>query len=257
MRRGQAHGLELLKRNVWLEPLNDLTGFEFMEAVDRFLEQWPAEVVVINPLEAYLGEDTKDKKTIALFFRNWLNPILTKHNCAAIIIHHTPKTNFSDTTKWKASDWMYSGSGDAGLTNWARAILVIDPTDVQGTYKFIAAKRGKRIGWGYEYPVFETYWSHSRAEGKLLWVPANEAEIKASSKTEKTEDDLLAILPLSEELAKVEIQDLAKTKLGIGRDRAWELLKRLVESGKVSPKLYPRKGTNPEKKYIKTGDLTD
>jgi hypothetical protein len=65
-----------------------------------------------------------------------------------VIIHHTPKTNFRDTTEWKPSDWMYSGAGAAVLTNWARAYLVIDPCETHGLYKFIAAKRGKRIGWG-------------------------------------------------------------------------------------------------------------
>jgi len=49
---------------------------------------------------------------------------------------------------------MYSGSGASCLTNWARAYLVIEPTELHGVYKFIAAKRGERIAWGYERPVF-------------------------------------------------------------------------------------------------------
>ena len=43
---------------------------------------------------------------------------------------------------------MYAAAGNADLTNWARAILVIEPTHVEGVFEFIAAKRGKRIGWG-------------------------------------------------------------------------------------------------------------
>jgi RecA-family ATPase len=49
----------LLERNVWLEPLNDLTGLEFIRAVDGFLDEWPADIVIINPLTAYLGATTR------------------------------------------------------------------------------------------------------------------------------------------------------------------------------------------------------
>jgi hypothetical protein len=42
---------------------------------------------------------------------------------------------------------MYAGAGAADITNWARAILIADPTDDPVIFKFIAAKRGGRIGW--------------------------------------------------------------------------------------------------------------
>jgi hypothetical protein len=187
---------ELFRQNVWLERVNDLTGYEFIEALDGFLAQRPTDIVIINPLTAYLGADDKDSKTATLFLRNWLNPVLSKHNCAAIIIHHTPKTNFASMDNYKPSDWMYRGAGAATITHWARAILVIDPGKNPSVYCFHAAKRGQRIGWGYESPVYETYWSHSQ-DGKLLWIPANEAQIKAEGKTQKdlTPSDLLPYIP--------------------------------------------------------------
>jgi hypothetical protein len=166
-----GEAFELFRQNVWLERLNDLTGYEFIEALDGFLMQRPTDLVIVNPLTAYLGADDKDTKAATLFLRNWLNPVVSKHNCAAIIIHHSPKTNFASTDNYKPSDWMYRGAGAATITNWARAILVIDPGKNPNVYRFIAAKRGKRIGRGYESLVYETHWSHSH-DGKLLWVPA-------------------------------------------------------------------------------------
>jgi hypothetical protein len=50
------------------------------------------------------------------------------------------------------------------------------------------------------------------------------------------------------------IRQLAKN-VGINRDPADELLKQLVESGKVSEILTPRKGTNPERKYVRNQDF--
>ena len=122
----------MVDQNTWIELVNDLTSFEFLAALDGFLTQRPADLVWINPYTAYLGAEIKDDKANNLFLRTGLNPILTRHNCAAIPIHHTPKTNFRDTSDWKASDWMYAGAGAAAFTNWARAILVIDPTDTPG-----------------------------------------------------------------------------------------------------------------------------
>jgi hypothetical protein len=129
----------------------------------------------------------KNSEANNLLLRTGLNPILKKHDCAVILIHHTPKTNFNGTENYKPSDWMYRGSGSADITNWARAIMVIDPCANMGTFKFIAAKRGKRIGGGNEYPVYEEYFSHCKEEGKLLWVPSSEDEIRmaASSKRKR------------------------------------------------------------------------
>jgi hypothetical protein len=147
---------------------------------------------------------------------------------------------------------MYSGSGASCLTNWDRAYLVIEPTELHGVYKFIAAKRGERIGWGYDHPVSQTFWSHCRESGKLLWVPATEAEIKSSIKAEKTADDLLKVIPIGEELRIEKILQIAKTDLSIGQNRTRALLRDLVDCDKVVTVLHQRSGTNPEKRYKKT-----
>jgi hypothetical protein len=62
---------------------------------------------------------------------------LTTNGVAAIFIHHTPKTTNRDTSEWEETEWMYSGSGVAGITNWARAYIAIDPRKgAPGVYKF-------------------------------------------------------------------------------------------------------------------------
>jgi RecA-family ATPase len=238
---------EELRRNVWLERLNDLTGHEFVQALDGFLKQRPADIVIINPLTAYLGADDKDTKAATLFLRNWLNPVLSNHSCAAIIIHHTPKTNFASTENYKPSDWMYRGAGAATITNWARAILVIDPGKDPNVYRFIAAKRGKRIGWGYESPVFETYWSHSH-DGKLLWVPANEAQIKAEAKTSRNLEpaDLLPFVP-DEPVIIEQIIEAVRGKIGEKKVRAFA--KVLLAEGKIRSVEIKRARARPEVKY--------
>jgi len=128
---------ELVRENTQIEFVNDLSGDPFLKVLDFFLTQRPVDLVWLNPYSAYLGASVQDDAANVQFLRSRLNPILCRRRCGALIIHHTPKTNFRDTTDWKHSDWMYAGAGAAVLTNWARAIIVIDPTPKPGLYRFM------------------------------------------------------------------------------------------------------------------------
>src|SRR5271166_2482915 len=132
---------ELVRRNTHVEWVNDVTGLAFFDALDDFLTQFPADLVFINPYTAYQGGDIRDDQLNNDFLRVHLTRIMNKHNCGAIPIHHTPKTNFQNTEQYSWFDWMYTMAGGSALTNWARSILVVAPSDMPGTYRFIAAKR--------------------------------------------------------------------------------------------------------------------
>jgi hypothetical protein len=244
--------IRMVDTNTFVEPCNDLCSGKFLESVDSFLEQRPSDLLWINPFSAYLGADVKNSEANNLFLRTGLNPILKKHDCAVIVVHHTPKTNFNGTENYKPSDWMYRGAGSADITNWARAIMVIDPCANMGTFKFIAAKRGKRIGWGNEYPVYEEYFSHCKEEGKLLWLPSSQDEIRmaASSKRETVAKDLLPFIPDDEEANNEQIH-AAINHAGrtVGINKVKTLLSELVTAGLICRIEVPRRGTRAEVKY--------
>jgi len=248
---------KLVGSNTHVEFVNDVNGKGFLRLCDAFLTQWKADLLWINPYTAYLGADIKDDGENTRFLRNGLNPILTKHDCGAVVIHHTPKTNFRDTTNWRPSDWMYSGAGAAVLTNWARAYLAIDPCEDPGVYKFIAAKRGKRIGWGDRFPVFEQFWAHSTEEGQLLWLPANQDQVLAAkSKSQKGPDDLLPLIPAIDPIIRDRLFFLAKEKQGLGENKVRGFLKLLIEDGKIKEEPIKREGASKYAKatpgYIRT-----
>jgi hypothetical protein len=122
------------------------TGIDLLGNVVRpLLEKQRPDLVRLNPLQAYLGGHIKDPEVTSDFLRIGLNPLLAQYQCACIVVHQTPKTNFRDTAPWTASDWMYAGAGAADIMNWARAILIIDPTDDPRMFRFVAAKRASRI----------------------------------------------------------------------------------------------------------------
>jgi AAA domain len=242
---------------------NDLVGYRFIEALRERLTQArtdgkPFDLVIINPFTVFLGADPKDADACTKFLNERLNPILSEFAIGAILIHHTPKTNFRDTTDWRPSDWMYSGAGAAVMTNWARAYLVIDPCDVHGVYKFIAAKRGKRIGWGDHVPVFETFWAHSQEEGQLLWLPATADQIAlAKPAAKKTPDDVLTLIPLLDPSPLGQIQFEASQKWGLGMHKVREFVNVLVHQGKIFKHEFPRPRTNPEIKFSRTPPSED
>jgi hypothetical protein len=237
----------LVNANTWVEHINDVCGDAFIAELGPILEQRPADLVIVNPLTAYLGSDEKDTEACTRFLRNRLNPLLTKHKCAAVIIHHTPKTNFNSTQDYRAADWMYRGSGAATLTNWARAYLTIDRCDnQQGTYRFIAAKRGQRIGWADDAgnPVFEKHFRHSNVPGVILWDAVAEKDApKVNSKFKTVDlDQLLALVPVLDPELKANFHQRAADKLQVGINKIEAAMRQLHIDGKVFSRSMPNPG---------------
>jgi AAA domain len=225
-----------------------LTGWEFLEQVVKLqLEERKPDILRINPLQAYLGGDIKNPEVTARFLRNSLNPLLAQYQCAAIIVHHTPKTNFRDTKEWKANDWMYAGAGSADITNWCRAVLIIDPTDDPRIFRFIAAKRASRIGWQNELTgerEFIRHFGHAN-NGSIFWREALEDEVKQAGKAQKQAKDLLLLIPEAGSIAKSVLLSRL-SEIGIGQGKGKGFLAELVSQGAAFEWRVPRPRTNPE-----------
>jgi hypothetical protein len=225
------------------------TGALFLQDVVRpLLERHRPDILRIDPLLAYLGDDPTDMKALAAFCRHGLNPLLEEFRCAVILNHHTPKTTNRDTTLWRASDWMYSGAGGADLTNWARAIIVIEPTTNPAAFKFIGAKRTKRLQWSNEQGETEFQRLFCHSENSIAWRDATEAEVEGvrpkNGKAEASEEELISFVPISGSLPKDEL--LARwNKKGIGEKKCRSLLSLMLADGKVFEWRIARSGTRP------------
>jgi RecA-family ATPase len=234
---------KLVEQNTWVETVNNIRGEKFTKALDTILTLKPCDLCWINPYAVYVGGSIRDDDANNRFLYEWLNPVLEKHNCGAPILAHTPKTQFRDTTKFKPTDWMYAGAGAAVLTQWARGIIVIDPSEVAGVYRFIAAKREKRLGWDNN----ELYFAHS-GEGKLLWVPASKEQKRAAEKSAKNAktvdlDRVLEIVPALDPELKTIIESRVRSTLSVGRNLAKEALGIL----QYQQKIFTRYMDNPAK----------
>jgi len=251
--------LQFLRENTRFEYRNDLTGDKFLRALDSFLSEWTADLVIINPLTGFLLADLKDEERVANFLRARLNPILAKHRCAAFVVRHTPKTNFTRLENMQWYDWMYAMSGCASLTNWARAVLVLAPSKIPGTYRLIAAKRFHEIQW-----TEREYWfAHSneaiQCNGQTMnvirWVPATGDQIATAKPTLKTKkhipdcEEVWAKMSPVEDYTRPLFEELCRKEFKLGEKKAGSILQAMCDMGLAQVSEEKRPGTNPLKRY--------
>lgn len=206
---------ELIEQNTWIETVNDKIGPKAIQIIDQILSKRPCDLLILNPYTAYLPGSIMDDEANSAFLRADLQRLANKHNCALLIVHHTPKTNFRGSTKsWSIMDWMYSGAGAAVLTNWARAILAIDPLGASGVFRFIAAKRGARIGW--EEPI--NYFRHDVRPGVLLWSKASPSEVASAKKNGSSHpgavssQTVIESVPVLDGISMTRLREVLETK---------------------------------------------
>lgn len=224
MRDGIIHGLHLspteintVKSRVLVFTEDAKTGRELVALADRLLGTNQADLLCLDPALSYLGGEANSQKDVGGFLRNLLNPVIHRHGCGCVLVHHTNKPpTGKEKTDWQAGDFAYLGAGSAEWANWARAVLALRSIGSHDVYELRAGKRGSRLGWKDEDG------SHSYArlighstDGHIYWRDASEDELNRGGRPkDHNAEDMLGLLP-AEGLSSTEWQRLAKTECGI------------------------------------------
>jgi len=136
--------LHVLKRNLIFVRDTIHTGFEFCESIQRLIDKHEPDLVWVDPLLSFIGDDISKQQVCSQFLRNWIGPISEATGVCWMFVHHTGKPMDPKTKKgWTNTDHSYSGIGSSELTNWARAVCVLTRINTQ-TFELKLAKRGKR-----------------------------------------------------------------------------------------------------------------
>lgn len=222
------------------------SGDVFMAQLDTLATRYTPDLIVIDPALAYVNGDTKDAEAVGAFLRRGLNPILHRHNCGGIVVHHTTKQRADGPQA--THDFLYSGAGSIEWTNWARAVLSLE-TKGNGCFALHAPKRGSRIGWKLPdgRPEFVRFIRHARSPGTICWQDVDAGEVEQVSRTGKSKADLLAHVPATEPIPQTVLLEKANAA-GIGQKKARAFLDELITDGALHLWLVKRKGTNPEKR---------
>ncbi len=175
--------------------LDGSTGMPFINHLQRKIIKHHFDLIIINPLFAFFGNDTNDGAAMTEFLRHGIDPLIKneKTKCACLIVHHTAKPN-KDALAAGEVFAAYLGSGSSEFTNYIRSALVLTPYQQAsgGVFNLIAAKHGDKLGWRDENgaPTIKKIAAYANKlpeladTGMIFWIeptPAELAEIKGGS----------------------------------------------------------------------------
>lgn len=161
-----AKARETLVKNLSFIHCMDRTGEKFTKWMEEVIHETGAELVLLDPLLSFIGDDISQQKVASRFLRDCLQPVLKRTGAICLLIHHTgkpPKDPKTATKGWTDSDFSYLGLGSSELVNWVRAVAVIMATSQPGTFMFKLTKRGERSG------IIDQF-SGQRAEGNTVYL---------------------------------------------------------------------------------------
>ena len=115
-------------------------------------------------------------------------------------------------------------------------------------FRFIAAKRGTRIGDEWQ-GAFEKYFAWSSLPGVLRWEEATADQIARASATKSTAkfadlDKVFECVPLVDPELKTTVLSRVRQKCTLGRDVAYAALNELCVTGRIFHRTIP----NPKPK---------
>ena len=187
------------------------SGEGFVRLLSSICDRYKPEIVIVDPLMAYIGGEISKQEVCTKFFRNGINPVIHRHNIGLIVLHHTGKPRSKDLKNFERNtDLEYLGIGSSDITNWARAVSIIMPSQHdKNIYEFKHVKRGKRTG---SEPVI--YLKQGRNHKDIFWYLSEKPEKvvktqKGDGKRSPNANPIYEFLKL-ETLAPISKADLVK-----------------------------------------------
>jgi hypothetical protein len=178
-RMGFEQAARMMEENVKFERVTAHVAEDFIKVVNRLLDRFgERDLVFGDPLLSYVGGDISRQDVMSHFLRQLCNPIAFRRKFAWVWSHHTgkPQSDSKARSHWNVSDFAYIGLGSSELTNWARAIAVLQTTKREGIFKLLLAKRGKRANVVDQNGQPETCITLKHADKGLHWEPAEMPE---------------------------------------------------------------------------------
>lgn len=166
------------------------TGREIARVAEVLIERHQPDLIWLDPLLCYIGDDISQQRVVTEFCSHCLNPIAERTGVIFVLMHHTgkPSTDPKAKSHFTGSDWAYSGLGSSVLTNWAREVVTLArvklPDGHQPTFRLEASKRRLRAGMMDEdgNPTSSIYLRHG-TEG-ICWEQCRKPDEEAANNRE-------------------------------------------------------------------------
>jgi hypothetical protein len=263
-------------KGVKMVKVTGATGSAFISTLDHLLAAAETagdkpDVVIINPLYAFVGGPITDTAYVTPFLRGGiinnettcgLQAVLERHAVGVLVYHHTPKPPAEkELDNWMKSAFPeYQGAGSSDITNWGRSFVTM--MKVKGHPDMVcvtAGKNGAELGWERVGGAFRRYMAYSSetgvsGKGRHAWrdlTPEEYDEVvnKAKAEGEKKAED--AIAAIVDAIKKAEVAPIASSRgieplvEGISRTNFRTAISAILSNPgqyrlTVKPMLHPR-----------------
>jgi len=263
--------VKLIKENMTIYRDNSHTGGQFISMLHAMIAKKRPDIVLIDPLLAVVGDDIGEAKVIGEFFRRGLNAMMQVTGVVVIFMHHVPKPK-EERKGQTNKDLSYSGSGSSDLTNWPRAIGVLQKLGNLDAFQFIMAKREKRTGMiddegkptdtiQLQHGKSGIFWERMDTGMREEWEEAKAEALKHArggrpaksiKHTEATLGALQQILKDEPDISQRELTDQVKRYYRVGDNKARQVLLDLIDQ-KIISKADPERAGFPAKFTFEEG----
>jgi hypothetical protein len=210
----------------------------FSRTVEPLLRLHRPDLLWIDPALSYIAGESNSQADVGRFLRNWLNPLLNKYQCGAVVVHHTNKPpTGKEKSVWSGSDLAYLGSGSSEWANWARAVVAIRSLGDNGIFELCLGKRGGRVDWRNDAGerIYSTLIGHATEPGRIYWRNADESERPGVSGDEGKRFTVSHLLEHVEDdgMQTAALQRVVCSETGMSRANFYTLLKEAEKSGRI------------------------
>lgn len=254
----------IVYENVLIKTEKVLTGDAFLADMAKEATRHKADIVWLNPLQAFMEGDIKDARDVKQFTRTGLNRANRDSLWATMIVHHTPKPATANNVSERSwNEVMYEGAGSADLVNVCRTVMVLKATKTEGEFNLHLAKRGAEAGVTAEresdsgIPFKEvlrqipmrhakgriTMPGHTEATNLLFWEsraadkPVEKPKSTKRQRLDVCDGEVLDLVPSSSsEFGDANaIRRAAGAQTGVGTKSATAIFARLTTEGHIQP----------------------
>jgi len=137
---------EFVQENLVIHHLYGLSGSTLDSWIENQIIKQRTDLLILDPYQDFIpsGMNINDAGTFLAFNFN-LNRIIQEHNCAFLLITHTPKPR--DRDNWTARESVYMAVGSQAIAAWARTSAEITGfKDDDSKYRLRFGKNAERTG---------------------------------------------------------------------------------------------------------------
>ncbi len=241
--------IELVKTNLNIVRLRGYTGDKFISAMDTYCKECKPDIIFVNPILKFFGEDPIDMKASNLFLDE-VDVLIAKYNCGIVFVNHTKKP--APFNKSVVGDAAYASFGSTAWSNAVRDTIELRSANAdESVFKLISGKRADKLGWK------EKYVRRSQNTMEPRWIELDDSEValfkqevKVTAKVNKstaTDDTVFGFIPLHPKT--ITVHELMKAA-NLGDKTIRSCLKRYVDNEEVTVEYGLGKEPNRYSKVV-------